>query len=220
MGRPALILALVLGAIDVVLINWSVPIFGGWWKYVMWESGIIEDFTAVFFIVGAVVFFLCTFRRDAPLVHRVWLGVYMVAMLVLAGEETNYGKNQLFLDLAAPNFGEIYNKQGGNIHNSIFKHAIVPITIFVVICVVLRLTYRWVVPRLRLPMSKDFLDAVIITAVMGLLTWNSFYDDRFLSVDEAYEWSSAMLLMLLAFYYRFGWVYIPRGGDVGCPPPR
>jgi hypothetical protein len=216
--RPALVLAVVLGAIDAILINWSQPIFGGWWKHVMWESGVIEDLTAVFFIVGAVIFALCVFRRDAPVVHRVWFGFYAFAMLVLAGEETNYGKNSLFLDLADPNFAVNYNKQGGNIHNSIFKDAIVPITIFVVICIVLRLTYRWLVPLLRLPMSKDFLEAVMITAGFAVFTINAFRDDRFLSVDEAYEWSSSLLLLCLALYYRFGWVFRPRAGDVGFPP--
>jgi hypothetical protein len=217
-SRPALVLAAVLGAIDVVLINWSQPIFGRWWKHVMWESGVIEDLTALFFIVGAVVFALCVFQRSHPRVHRVWFAVYAFLMLVLAGEETNYGKNSLFLDLADPNFAAHYNPQSGNIHNSIFKDAIVPITIFFIICLVLRLTYRWVVPRLRLPMSQDFLDAVLVTGAFALLAINSFRDDRFLSVDEAYEWSSSLLLLCLALYFRFGWVFRPRAGDVGCPP--
>src|SRR2546421_5256081 len=206
-GRPALVLAAVLGAIDVILINWSQPIFGRWWKHVMWESGVIEDLSAIFFLVGAAVFVLCALHRRHPVVHRAWFAVYALAMLVLAGEETNYGKNSLFLDLADPNFAINYNRQGGNIHNSIFKHAIVPITIFFVICVVLRLAYRWIVPRLRLPMSKDFLDAVLITGAIGVFATKSFYDDRFLSVDEAYEWSSSLLLLCLALYFRFGWVF-------------
>ena len=218
MRRPAILLAVVLGAVDAVLINWSQPIFGRWWKHVMWESGIVEDLTAAFFIIGAVVFVLCVFRRDARLVHRVWFWFYALAMLVLAGEETNYGKNSLFLDLADPNFAVNYNKQGGNIHNSIFKDAIVPITIFVIICIVLRLTYRWLVPLLRLPMSQDFLECVMITAGFIVFTIGAFRDDRFLSVDEAYEWSSALLLLCLALYYRFGWVFRPRPGDVGWPP--
>ncbi len=218
--RPAVALAVVLGAIDAILINWSQPLFGRWWKHVMWESGIIEDLTAVFFIIGAVVFAACVVRRDTLAVHRVWFAVYAFAMLVLAGEETNYGKNSLFLDLADPNFAVHYNKQGGNIHNSIFKDAIVPITIFIVVCIVLRLTYRWIVPLLRLPMSQDFLECVMVTAGFVVFTINAFRDDRFLSVDEAYEWSSSLLLLCLALYYRFGWIFRPRPGDVGYPPER
>ena len=46
--RPALVLALVLGTVNLVLVNWSEPLFGRWWKYVMWEGGLIEDLSAQF----------------------------------------------------------------------------------------------------------------------------------------------------------------------------
>ena len=218
--RPALVLAVVLGVIDVILVNWSQPLFGRYWKHVMWESGVIEDLSAVFFLVGAVVYVLCAFQRSHPPVHRAWFAFYAFAMLMLAGEETNYGKNALFLDLADPNFAATYNPQGGNIHNVLFPNAFVPIAIFFVICAVLRVGYRFIVPLLRLPMSKDFLDAVLVTGAFVLAMIPSFRDDRHLSIDEAYEWSSSLLLLCLGLYYRFGWVFRPRPGDVGCPPPR
>jgi hypothetical protein len=97
-------LALFLATADVVLVNWSQPLFGGRWKHVMWEGGVVEDLTALQFILGAVVDALCAFRRDLPVAHRRWFVLYAVAMLVLAGEETNYGRRTLFLNLTDPNF--------------------------------------------------------------------------------------------------------------------
>ena len=82
----------------------------------------------------------------------------------------------------------------------------------------LRLTYRWLVPRLRLPMSQDFLDAVLVTGAFVVPAINAFRDERFLSIDEVYEWSSSLLLLCLALYYRFGWVFRPRPGDEGRRP--
>ena len=217
MGRPALVLALVLGAINVILVNWAQPIFGRWWKHVMWEGGVIEDLSAVFFIVGAVVYVLCALHKSHPPAHRRWFWVYALAMLGLAGEETNYGKGTLFLDLADPNFAKSYNPQGGNLHNVIFPHGFFPIIVFFVICLTLRLLYARIVPRLRLPMSKDFLDAVLVTGIGVVFMITTFRDDRHLSLDEVYEWSSSLLLLCLGLYYRFGWVFRPRVGDVGSP---
>jgi len=219
--RPALVLAVVLGTINMILENWSQPLFGRFWKHVMWEGGLIEDLTALFFIVGAVVFALCVFQRNHPVVHRWWFAAYTFAMLVLAGEETNYGdKGALFLDLADPDFAKHYNPQAGNIHNFVFPHALFPITNFFVICLVLRLCYTRIVPRLRLPMSKDFLDAVLVSGAFVVLMPFAIFDDRIQSLDEVYEWSSSLLLLCLALYYRFGWVFRPRPGDVGSPPAR
>ena len=218
--RPALVLAVVLGAINVVLVTWSEPLFGRWWKYVMWEGGLIEDLSALFFILGALTYAMCAFQRSHSLAHRRWFALYAVAMLVLAGEETNYGKGTLFLDLADPNFAASYNPQGGNIHNVIFPSAFVPIAVFFVICAVLRVGYRWIVPLLRLPMRKDFLDAVLVTGAFITAMIPSFWDERHLSIDEVYEWSSSLLLLCLALSYRFGWVFRPRPGDVGSQPGK
>jgi hypothetical protein len=217
-SRAALGLALVLGAVDVVLVNWAEPLFGRYWKHVMWEGGVVEDLTAVSFIAGAVVYLLCALRRDQPPVHRRWFFVYAVAELMLAGEETNYGRGTLFLDLTDPHFAETYNPQAQNLHNVLFPTAIVPIALFFLICAVLRVGYRSIVPRLRLPMSRDFLDGVLVTGVFFVAMVPSLWDDRFLSVDEVYEWSSSVLLLCLGLYYRFGWVFRPRAGDEGGPP--
>jgi hypothetical protein len=216
-SRGALRLALVLAAINVVLVNWSQPIFGRWWKYVMWEGGVVEDLTAVQFIAGGVVFALCALHRWHPRVHRVWFALYALAEFVLAGEETNYGTGTLFLDLADPNFARNYNPQAHNLHNYL-SEAYVPVLGLGVICAVLRLAYKKIVWRLRLPMSKDFLDAILVTALGLVFMAFSFRDERFLSLDEVYEWSSSLLLLCLALYYRFGWVFRPRSGEEGLPP--
>jgi hypothetical protein len=217
-SRPVLGLALVLGTINVVLVNWAEPIFGRYWKHVMWEGGVIEDLTAVSFLAGTVVYVLCALRRDQPLAHRRWFVAYAVAELVLAGEETNYGRGTLFLDLGDPRFAETYNPQAQNLHNVLFPTAVVPIILFFVICAVLRVGYRPIVLRLRLPMSRDFLDAVLVTGVFAVAMAPSLWDERYLSIDEVYEWSSSLLLLCLGLYYRFGWVFRPRPGDEGGPP--
>jgi hypothetical protein len=218
--RPALRLALVLGAIDVVLVTWSEPLFGRWWKYVMWEGGLIEDLSAVFFIVGALGFATCAWERRHPGAHRRWFVVYALAMLMLAGEETNYGRGTLFLDLADPDFAANYNPQGGNIHNVIFPHAFIPIALFFGICAALRMGYHVIVPRLGLPIRKDFLDAVLVTALFVIAMVPSFWDDRWWSIDEVYEWSSSLLLLCLALSYRFGWIFRPRAGEAEPITPR
>lgn len=212
MSRRALLFALALAAIDVVLVNWSQPLFGRWWKHVMWEGGVVEDLTALQFIVGAIVFATCVFQRSHPPAHRAWFAVYTLAMLVLAGEETNYGTGTLFLDLADPNFAQSYNPQAHNLHNYLIE-AYIPVLGLGIICAVLRALYPFIVPRLRLPMSKDFLDSVLVTALGLIFMAFSFRDDRFLSMDEVYEWSSSLLLLCLALYFRFGWVFRPREGD-------
>lgn len=218
MSRPVLGVALLLGAVNVVLVNWAEPIFGRYWKHVMWEGGVIEDVTAVSFLAGTVVYALCALRRDQPPVHRRWFVAYAVAELVLTGEETNYGRGTLFLDLTDPRFAETYNPQAQNLHNVLFPTAFVPIILFFAICAVLRVGYRAIVPRLRLPMNRDFLDAVLVTGVFVLAMVPSLWDERSLSIDEVYEWSSSLLLLCLGLYYRFGWVFRPRRGDEGGPP--
>jgi hypothetical protein len=215
--RPAHLVALVLGAVNVVLVMWAQPLFGASWKYVMWEGGILEDLTAVQFIVGGLVFGWCALRRDSPGGHRGWFGMYALAMLVLAGEETNYGTGTLFLDLGAPNFAQTYNPQANNLHNYLIE-AYIPVLALGVMCLVLRVFYERICPRFGLPMSKDFLEAVVITGAFIVFMVPGFRDERFLSVDEVYEWSCSLLLLCLALYYRFGWVFRPRSGEVGCGP--
>jgi hypothetical protein len=209
-SRSALRLALVLAAIDVVLVNWAQPLFGRWWRHVMWEGGIVENLTMLQFLAGGIVFGLCALDRRRASTHRAWLALYALAELVLLGEETNYGTIKLF------NFTDDYNPQAHNLHNYLIE-AYIPVLGLGVVCAVLRAAYAPVVGRLRLPMSKDFLDAVLVTAIgLPFMLW-SFRDDRFLSVDEVYEWSSSFLLLCLALYFRFGWAFRPRAGDEGQP---
>ena len=204
-SRPALVLALVLTAVNVVLVNWSQPIFGSLWKYFMWEGGVIEDLTVVHFLLGAIVFAACAFQRSRRHVERVWLGVYAVIELVLAGEETNYGTGTLFLDLADPDFARNYNPQGHNHHNLLVV-AYIPVLGLLIVCAVLR-RYPSIAARLKLPMSKDFLDAILVSALGLVFMAPAFFDERFLSIDEVYEWSSSLLLLVMALYFRFGLVF-------------
>ena len=213
MSRPALGLAAVLGAVNVVLVNWAEPIFGRYWRHVMWEGGLVEDLTAASFIAGAVVYVLCALDRARPIAHRRWFAAYALAALVLAGEETNYGRGTLFLDLADPRFAETYNPQAQNLHNVLFPTASVPIALFFALCLVLRLGYRSIVPRLRLPMSREFLDAVLVTGLFVVAMAPSFGDERHLAIDEVYEWSSSLLLLCLAVYCRSGRIFRPHPDD-------
>ena len=212
MSRPALALALVLGTIDTILVLWAQPLFGGAWKYVMWEGGVLEDLTAVQFIAGAVVFALCAGRRTSSTARRRWFAVYAFAMLVLAGEETNYGTGTLFLDLADPNFASTYNPQANNLHN-VFVFGFLPIFVFGIVCLILRWRFDAITTRLRLPMHKDFLDAVLITGLFVVPMLPAFADERFLSVDEVFEWSSSLLLHSLALSFRYGWLFGARGDE-------
>jgi hypothetical protein len=205
-SRPALGLALLLTAVNVVLVNWSQPIFGRWWQYVMWEGGVVEDLTAVQFLLGGIVFVLCALQSRRPTSERAWFGIYAIAELVLLGEETNYGTGTLFLDLADPNFASTYNPQRNNLHNFLIE-AYIPVLGFVIICAVLRRYDAQIVQRLRLPMSRDFLDAVLVTTLGLVFMAPAFFDQRFLSIDEVYEWSSSFLLLTMALYFRFGWVF-------------
>ena len=209
MSRPALLLALVLGTIDVLLVLWAQPLFGRWWKHVMWEGGILENLTVLQFIVGGLVFAWCALRRDRPVAHRRWFAVYAVATLILAGEETNYGTGTLILDLRDPNFASTYNPQANNLHNFLIE-AYIPVLALGVMCAVLRVFYDALCRGLRLPMSKDFLEALLVTGAFALFMIPAVRDERFLSVDEVYEWSSSLLIMCLALYFRFGWVFGPR----------
>jgi hypothetical protein len=208
-SRPALALAIGLGTIDTILVLWAQPLFGGAWKYVMWEGGVLEDLTAVQFIAGAAVFASCAARRSFSTAHRRWFVVYALAMLVLAGEETNYGTGTLFLDLADPNFASTYNPQANNLHN-VFVFGFLPIFVFGITCLILRLRFDAITRGLRLPMRTGFLDAVLVTGLFVVPMLPAFADERFLSVDEVYEWSSSLLLLCLALSFRYGWLFAER----------
>jgi hypothetical protein len=198
-------LALVAGVIvvNVVLVNWSQSIFGAYWKHVMWEGGLVEDLTAVQFLLGGVVFALCAASRRHSIAHRRWFALYALAELVLAGEETNYGRGTLFLDLADPGFAAHYNPQSGTLHN--VAPAIVPIIGFFVVIAALRIGYRPVVARLRLPLARGFLNAVLLTLIAAPFMPRG--DDRYLSVDEVFEWSGSLFLLCLALHFYRGWCF-------------
>jgi hypothetical protein len=199
-------LALILAVVNAILVNWSQPIFGRWWQYVMWEGGVVEDLTALQFLFGGVVFALCAMQRARPAADRIWFALYALAAIVLLGEETNYGRGTLFLDLADPDFAHNYNPQAQNLHNYLIE-AYIPVLALGIVCAVLRVEYATIVPRLRLPIRKDFLDAVLLTSVGLVFMVFAFRDDRFLSVDEVYEWSSSLLLLCLGLSFRFGWLF-------------
>lgn len=209
MSRPALALATVLGTIDTILVLWAQPLFGGAWKYVMWEGGVLEALTVVQFIVGAAVFALWAGRRTFPRAHRRWFVVYALAMLLLAGEETNYGTGTLFLDLTDPDFASTYNPQANNLHN-VFVLGFLPILVFGIVCLILRVRFDAITTRLQLPMRKGFLDTVLVTGLFVVPMLPAFFDERFLSVDEVYEWSSSLLLVCLALSFRYGRPFAER----------
>jgi hypothetical protein len=205
--RSGLLLALVATVVNVVLVNWSRPIFGAYWQHVMWEGGVVEDLTALQFIAGAAVFAGCALQRWRPRVERRWLALYALAELVLAGEETNYGRGMLILDLDDPDFARNYNMQSGNLHNLLIE-ASIPVIVFMLAVVVLRLYHTRIVGRLALVLPTGFLDASLVTAA-GIV-FMRFDDGRYLSVDEVYEWSGALLLLALALHCRFGWFFHDR----------
>jgi hypothetical protein len=189
----------------VVLARWAEPLFGRYWRHVMWEGGLVEDLTALQFLVGAGVFLMAARAAPARSARRRWLGLYALAMLVLAGEETNYGRGTLLLDLADPNFAARYNPQHGNLHNFL-PEAYIPVAAFFVIVAVLRVFHRPVVRRLGLPLPRGFLNATLLTLLAA--PFMPYTDDRFLSVDEVYEWSGSLLLLGLAAACRWGWLFI------------
>lgn len=213
MKPSGFLLAVVATVINVVLVNWSRPIFGASWQYVMWEGGVVENLTALQFLAGAAVFASCALQRRRPRGERRWLGLYALAELVLAGEETNYGTGTLVLDLGHPDFTRVYNPQSGNLHNLLIE-ASIPVIVFMTAVVVLRLFYTRLVTRVRLPLPAGFLDASLLTAA-GIVAMR-FDDGRYLLVDEVYEWSGALLLLALALHCRFGWFFHARPGPAAA----
>lgn len=202
-GALALVLAVALT--NLVLVRWAQPIFGRYWRHVMWEGGLVEDLTALQFLAGAVVFILCATSSRYRRAHRRWFALYALAMLVLVGEETNYGRGTILLDLADPSFAASYNPQRGNLHNFL-PEAYIPVAALFVIVAVLRVFHRPIVSRLHLPIPRGFLNATLLTLLAA--PFMPYTDDRFLSVDEVYEWSGSLLLLGLAAACRWGWFFV------------
>ena len=48
-----------------------------------------------------------------------------------------------------------------------------------------------------------FLEAMLLSGAFAVFMLFAMFDDRIQSLDEVYEWSSSLLLLCLALYYRF-----------------
>lgn len=189
-------------ALDAVLVDFHRPLFGRVWQYVMWEGGVLELLTTLNFLVGAVAFALAAGASADP-VRRGWLAVFAGLEVVLAGEEIHWFKGQVVLDLNDPDLARRYNPDHAALHSGM--PGWVPMLGFFIVVLFLRLFHRIILPRLRLPVAVGFLNAVLLTAVAVLLM--RFDQDRYLLVDEVYEWSSSVLLLYLGLFSRWGWFF-------------
>ena len=189
-------------ALDAILVDFHRALFGRVWQHVMWEGGVLELLTTFNFLLGAVAFGLAA-AASADRVRRGWLAVFAGAELVLAGEELHWFKGQIVLDLGDPDLARRYNPDHAALHSGL--PGWLPILGFFIVILVLRLGHCFIVPRLRLPMPVGFLNAVLLTAVGVLLM--RLDQDRYLLVDEVYEWSSSVLLLYLGLFARWGWFF-------------
>lgn len=203
-------LAVGLATASAILVNRYQPTPA--WKHVMWEGGVLEWLTAASFIAAGALYLRLALASREERPGRAWLALFGVGFLILAGEELNWGRGMLILNLDDPEFAARYNLQGGNLHN-VF-HAPVPVLAFLGLAGGLRMAAPW---SLRLvPLPVGFLNAVIVAAMSIPLM--DLGGDRFLLLDEVLEWSNATLIFALALHYRYGWFFEIR--DVyGHSPP-
>jgi hypothetical protein len=169
----------------------------------MWEGGVIENLTVLNFFAASIVYLWASAISPSRSARRRWLILFALACFILVGEETNYGRGTIFLNLNDPDFMKRYNPQHDNLHN-LAGPGFVSILGFFVLVAGLRFFggfSRW----LRLPIPQGFYNAVLLTG-LGLSLMR-FGDDRYLSIDEVYEWSSSFLLFCLALYFRNGWFF-------------
>lgn len=203
-----LAIAVASAAANAILVNTYRPTRA--WKTFMWEGGILEGLTALSFIAAGALFLWLALSSQERKVTRAWFAIFGVGCLFLAGEELNWGRGMLILNLDDPQFALRYNIQGGNVHNVV--PALVPILVFIGLAAGLRLTAPW---SLRLvPLPAGFLNAIIVTATSILFM--DLQDDRFLFLNEVFEWSSATLILCLALHYRYAWFFLPRT-DIDAP---
>jgi len=207
-SRLALSLVGLLVATNVALVNFHQQLFPSLWRYVMWEGGVIENLTALNFLLGGVVFLASAVSGGAPLARRGWLLAFAVACLVLLGEEVNYGAGMLVLNLNDPEFATRYNPQHGALHTLV--PAWVPILAFFLIVGGVRVFHGRLRRIMRLPVPLGFLNAVLLTAVA--VPFMRLGDNRYLLVDEVFEWSSSCLILCLALHSRWGW-FFHRSGE-------
>lgn len=197
-----LAVAILCAVTNAALVNWYQPTRA--WKYVMWEGGVLEWLTALSFLAAGGVHLGLALTSERSRDQRAWFAVFAVGSLVLAGEELNWGRGMLVLNLDDPWFNARYNIQGGNLHNAV--DAVVPILVFVGLAGGLRITAHW---SLRIvPVPVGFLNAVVIAAAS--IPFMNLQGDRFLFLDEVLEWSGSALIFCLALHYRYGWFFLPR----------
>jgi hypothetical protein len=194
-------IALASAAVSAILVNAYQPT--RIWKYVMWEGGVLEWLTALSFLfAGGLYLWLWRASREGG-VRRAWHFLFGAGCLVLAGEELNWGRGMLVLNLDDPAFEARYNIQGGNLHN--LFGPLVPVLLFVGLAGGLRITAFWSLQFVPLPVG--FLNAVVMTALAVLFM--DLEGDRFLLLDEVLEWSGATLILCLALHDRYGWFFSP-----------
>ena len=203
-------LAALLATASAILVNRYQPTPA--WKHVMWEGGVLEWLTAASFIAAGVLYLRLALASREGKPRRAWLALFGVGSLILAGEELNWGRWMLVLNLDDPEFAARYNLQGGNLHN--FLPALVPVLAFLGLAGLLRVAAPWSLGLVPLPVG--FLNAVIVAAMS--IPFMDLGGDRFLFLDEVLEWSNATLILSLALHYRYGWFFEIR--DVyGHSPP-
>jgi hypothetical protein len=197
-----LAVAILCSVANAALVNWYQPTRA--WKYVMWEGGALEWLTALSFLAAGGVYLGLALTPERSRVQRAWFAIFAIGSLALAGEELNWGRGMLVLNLDDPWFDARYNTQGGNLHNAV--DAVVPVLVFAGLAGGLRITAHW---SLRLvPIPAGFLNAVVIAAAS--IPFMNLQGDRFLFLDEVLEWSGATLIFCLALHYRYGWFFLPQ----------
>ena len=194
-------LTIVVGAAatNAILVNYYQPIH--LWQYVLWEGGVVEWLTVLNLLgAGGLYLYLALTSYNSKM--GPWFILFGVGCLFLAGEELNWGRGMLILNLDDPQFETRYNIQGGNLHNVV--PAIVPVAVFIFLAGALRIAGNW---SLRLvPVPVGFLNLVLV--LPASILFMNLGEGRFLHLDEVLEWSSTTLILCLALHYRFHWFFL------------
>ncbi len=204
----ALVVVLVLAVANVAMAKFSPQLFGSYWKYVMWEGGVIENLTALNFLLGAGLFLAAAVSSPPGSRRKYWFFFFALVELVLAGEEINYGRGMIFLNLDDPQFATRYNPQSGTLHSWLLPE--IPVFGFFVVVGVVRLCFHRLSLRKHIPIPVGFLNGVLLTGLA--LPFMPFRDARYLLVDEVFEWSGSVLLLCLALHAWRGWFFTAATG--------
>jgi hypothetical protein len=201
--RPRTVAVVVtLALTNLVVLNYHRELFGRAWQYMMWESGVFESLTPINFLLGAFVFALAAAASEDRR-RRWWLVSFVLADVVLAGEEVSWGQGQWLLDLDVPDFVNKYNPTT-SLHNHILP-GVGPIVVFFAIVFLFRVFYPLIQRFWHVPMPIGFLNAVLLTLLVApLMRWDH---EHYLFFDEVYEWSGSVLLLHLALYERWKWSF-------------